>query len=288
MIYNMEKIDRVISKVVTDLGMGQNDIPFGDFVEWIADALQHIGAYPQFVEKECIISINDYEGLLPCDVYKVIRMKAGLPVDNAHGDGGFYGETLVNFLNKAGVDYESLNGYERYKIIPVAGISKIDYNINSLDTLANKLGYNGNLIGSIPGNRHGGMDYNVNFNKITTGFKTGFIEIQYLSFPVDERGWPLVPDDVSYRDALFWKCAYHISMRSPKSLPNPRMQDMEYCRQMWNKYCVQARAGANMPDIHTLERLKNQWLKLVPQTDLENYDYRTLGRQQRLNLDGRT
>jgi len=288
MIYNMEKVDRVISKIVMDLGLGQTDIPFGDFVEWIADALQHIGAYPQFVEKSCIISINDYSGLLPCDTYKVIRMKKSMsiPEGDIDPDGGFYGGTLVNMLNKAGVDYESLDAYERYKIIAVPGIAHVGY-IDDLSVLADKLGYNGNLIGNAPHTRHTANDYNINFNKVTTGFRYGFIELQYLSFATDERGWPLVPDDVSFRDALFWKCAYHLSMRDPKCLKNPRMQDMEYCRQMWNKYCVQARAGANMPDMATLERIKNQWLKLIPETTLENYDYAGLGRQQNLNLDGR-
>ena len=64
MIYNMEKIDVVIAKVVSDLGLGQDDIPYADFVEWMASALQHIGAYPQYQQKECVIPIENHEGLL--------------------------------------------------------------------------------------------------------------------------------------------------------------------------------------------------------------------------------
>ena len=284
MIYNMEKIDRVIDKLVRDLGLGQDNIPYADFIEWIADALQHIGAYPQFLQKSCVIKIEDYEGMLPCDLYKVIKMEKACEV--RPGEGGFYGGTLVSTLNKLGVDYESLNGYERYKIIAVPGISKIDNNLG-YDELTNKLQYNGNLIGDPTLHRHTSNDFNVNFNKITTGFCYGFIEIQYLAFPVDERGWPLVPDDVSFRDALFWKCAYHMSMRNPEQLRNPRMQDMEYCRQQWNRTCVQARASANMPDLATIERLKNNWLRLHNETDLDRTGYKELGKQQRLNLDGR-
>jgi hypothetical protein len=287
MIYNMEKIDRVISKIVTDLGLGQNDIPFGDFVEWMADALQHIGAYPQFIEKSGLVMITDYTGVLPCDVYKVIQMNKSMSVDcDSSTTGGLYSDTLINLLNDGGVDYESLDGYQRYKIIAVPGLSKVS-DINTIDGLSNKLNYNGNLIGKVTDHRHTSNDFNINFNKITTGFKNGFIEIQYLSFPTDERGWPLVPDDVSFRDALFWKVAYQMSMRNPELLRNPRMKDMEYCRQQWNRCCVQARAGANMPDLAQLERFKNQWLKLIPETNLDLTSYSSLGRAQSLNLDGR-
>lgn len=285
MIYNMERLDRVISKIVTDLGLGQENIPHTDFIEWIADALQHIGAYPQFLEKSCVIKIENFEGLLPCDLYKVIRMKQGCEI-NPNASSGFYGGTLNEMLNKAGVDYESLDGYTRYKLIAVPGLSKVENNIG-VDDITNRLSYNGNLIGNPEVTKFTSKDFNINFNKITTSFCYGFIDLQYLAFPVDERGWPLVPDDVSFRDALFWKVAYHLSMRDPMKLKNPRMQDMEYCRQMWNKYCTQARAAANMPDLAGIERLKNNWLRLHNITDFDKEDYREMGKQQKLNLDGR-
>jgi len=284
MIHNLETLDRTIDKICRDLGLGQDDIPYADFIEWIADALQHIGAYQQFTEKECIVRIEDYEGLLPCDLHKVIRMKLGCEVEP--GEGGFYGGTLVSMLNKAGVDYESLNAYDRYSIIAVPGITKMDTNLG-LEGLTNHLSYNGNLIGNPKMNKHTELDFNVNFNKITTSFRHGFIEVQYLSFPIDERGWPLVPDNVSYRDALFWKCAYHMSMRDPSKLRNPQMQDMEYCRQQWNRVCVQARAEGYMPGLDGMIRLKNQWLSLHNVLDHDRNGFRDLGKQQNLNLDGR-
>ena len=135
--------------------------------------------------------------------------------------------------------------------------------------------------------QHSSCDFNVNFNKITTAFRYGVIDIQYLAFATDDRGYPLVPDDVSFRDALFWKIAYHVSMRKPELMANQRMQDMEYCRQMWNKYCVQARAEANMPDLDMLIRLKNNWLRLHNTMNDEVNDFKDLGHQQRINLDGR-
>lgn len=285
MIYNMEKIDRVIAKVVTDLGLGQDDIPYADMIEWIADALQHIGAYPQLEQKHCTVLIDNYEGILPCDVYKVIRMRNGCEV--RPGSGGFYGGTLVDSLNKLGVDYESLDPYERWKIVAVPGLAKIDNQFDYYSGITNRLQHNGNLIGDPTVTRFSDADFNINFNKVTTGFCHGIIELQYLSFPVDERGYPLVPDDVSFRDALFWKVAYQMSMRNPAVFKQPRLQDMEYCRQQWNRCCMQARAAANMPDVAMLERMKNNWLRLYNVPSYDNQEYRGIGKQQSLGLDGK-
>jgi hypothetical protein len=282
MIYQLEKVDRVINKVVTDLGLGSNEIPFYDFIEWVADALQHIGSHYQYVEKETYLMIENYEALLPCDFYKPIRKKLGRAC-SIESSGGFYGGTLAETLKKCGICYDELSAYDRFVILPVQGISKPS---NLIDESINRLQYNGNLIGNVTANKFTELDYNINLNKITTSFKDGIIELQYLSFPVDERGFPLVPDDISFREALFWRCAMQISMRNPKCLPNPQLQNYEYCRQMWNRYCAQARASANMPSLEMIERIKNNWLSMRPIYNMENNEYRALGKQQRIDLDG--
>ena len=107
-----------------------------------------------------------------------------------------------------------------------------------------------------------------------------------MAFATDERGWPLVPDNVSFRDALFWKCAAQLSMRDPSVFKNPRLQDYEYCRQRWSRYCKQARAEANMPDVAMMERLKNNWLRLYNTVDQDAAGYAGIGKPQRLNMNG--
>jgi hypothetical protein len=281
MIYKIEPLDRIIDKICRDLGLGYDDIPYADFVEWIADGLQHIGSYVQFTEKECKIIIEDYEGVLPCDLHKVIRLKRGTEVKM--GESGFYGGTLTNELINAGIDINEFSPYVRFGVLPVQGIAKVE---NQGTDEHNRLHHNSNLIAN-NNSAHTSLDYNVNFDKIRTAFRYGYITIQYLAIPVDERGWPMVPDNVSFRDAMFWKCAYHLSMRDPSKLKNQRMQDMEYCRQQWNRTCVQARGEANMPDLAQLERLKNQWLSLIPNNNMERTDYARLGKPQNVNLNGR-
>ena len=285
MVYNLEPIDRVIDKVIRDLGMGQQEIPFSDFIEWAADALNHIGSYYQYRLLACNILIEDYQGRLPSDHHKTVRMINGCSI-KPRGESGFYGGTISNALFEAGFNISDLSAFDQ-QIIRTVGISRVDNQFSNDEAVPfNYLFQNLNLVDPQI-DSFTDIDYKVEHNRVTTAFKDGFIRLQYLALPVDDRGWPLVPDDVSFRDALFWKIAYHVSMRDPACLKNPRMQDMEYCRQMWSKYCNQARAAANMPTLEQTERFANNWLSLFNVLDHQSNGYRDIGKKGNIDFNGR-
>jgi hypothetical protein len=280
MIYNLESIDRTINRIIRDLGLGKEEIPYQDFIEWSADALEDIGSYYQFREKECLITIDDHRGLLPCDFMHSVRFREGCIIEPKGY--GFWGGTLPEALNNACVDYECLNAYERFVIIP-QGHNQVSHGPKQPKTLQ----FNKNLMGNVDVNKITSMDWNLNNNVITAAFRYGIIRVQYLAMPIDDRGFPLVPDDVSFRTALFWKIAMQLCMRDPKIFKNPQMQNLEYCSQKWAFYCKQARASANMPNLEMLERLKNNWYNLIPNINLEQWEYKNLGKPQQLDLNGR-
>ena len=280
MIYKLDSIDRVIARIVKDLGLGVDEIPYQDFVEWIADGLEHIGSYYQFQEKECNIIIENYEGMLPCDFYKSIRLlnKWEIPTPSS---GGFYGGSLALALQKLGIDWSKIPAYDQFHIIDVAGLSSNEAANNGISNLS----FNNNLIGNSQANKFTDVDYNINFNKVTTSFQYGILSLQYLAMPVDERGFPMVPDDVSFRDALFWKVAMQLCMRNPTLLANPTLQKFDYCQAMWYRYCGQARANANMPDLEGMIRIKNNWLRMVNNPDFDLQLFGPLGKQDTIKLD---
>lgn len=282
MIYNLDTIDRTISSIVSKLGIGDDEVPFHSFVEYIADAMEHIGSYYQFEEKECYVLINNYKGELPCDLHKVIRMKDACEIDFKDSNYGFYGGTTVEYLKNQGVDFESIPAYDRYKVLAVGGISKKSYNL--YQEISGLQG-NKNLINP-PLDKFTCKDYNVNLNKITTAFRFGVIQIQYLCFPIDQRGFPMVPDDVSYRTALFWYCVNMLAIGNPQVLKNPQLRDLQYTDNQWQFYCAQARASANAPDLAMVERMKNNFYRLLNTVDDDENDYRSLGKPQKMNFKG--
>jgi hypothetical protein len=159
MQYKLTTVHQVISKIIRDLGLGDKEINWQDMIEWIADAMQHIGAYNQYEEKRETLELDNGRTKLPCDFYKI--------VEGHSSRYKIYGDTII------------------------------------VDTTASTF------------------------------------DITYLSFKLDEQGFPLIPDHVSYTDALFWKVCCQLAMR--EELPNKSLT-YDYCRQKWNFYCRQARA----------------------------------------------
>jgi hypothetical protein len=283
MIYKLESIDRTISSIVRKLGIGNDEIPYQDLIEYIADALEQIGSYYQFEEKDAYIIINDYKGALPCDLHKVIKMEEACEMNFDNSSTGFYGGTMVDYLIKAGVDFESLPAYDRYNVLAVGGISKKS---NNLYDEVNGLQHNKGLIHpSI--DKITNKDYNENLGRITTAFRHGMIRVKYLAIPIDQKGFPMIPDDVSFRTALFWYCANMIGIGYPEKLKNPLMKDIQYTDNQWQFYCGQARANANAPDLSMTERIKNNFYRLRNTVDDDQNDYRNLGKPQNMNFDGR-
>jgi len=99
---------------------------------------------------------------------------------------------------------------------------------------------------------------------VIVGLKEGTITINYLKLPVDEKGYPLIPDDESYAMAIMWRIAGFLSIQG--ILPNKSLS-VEYCNRKWSWYCGQARAEAIAPTPDQWERCVNVWRRLVPMSN---------------------
>lgn len=106
--------------------------------------------------------------------------------------------------------------------------------------------------------------YTLNPNYINTSFEEGTLLISYKSLAVDDNGYPLVPDNQYFKEALFWYCFKKMVMRGYV----PRSQELNYgiADEKWRFYCSAARNQANYPDIAEYERFMNVWKGLIPDT----------------------
>lgn len=115
---------------------------------------------------------------------------------------------------------------------------------------------------------------------IKTSFKEGKLCMTYLAIPSDEDGYPLIPDDVYFDKALKAYCTYmldRIEFRKGK-LPEAAYRDSEKDHYF---YINSARGAANMPNLQQLERLKNVWVRMLPQQNEFNKNFQNLGTQER-------
>jgi hypothetical protein len=171
------------------------------------------------------------------------------------------------FYNKtAEIDIEDYKGIlpcDHYKTIQLIDGTCFDYS-------------SGYLIGDteeeIVAAQFTNKDFRVEFNQITTAYRTGKIKILYQAIPVDDCGLPLIPDDVAFREALFWFVSWKLAFRGDIS------QDWRICKNEWHSYCKKARASINMPDLAQMERLKNIWLSLVIDENQYSKMFSTLGK----------
>lgn len=101
--------------------------------------------------------------------------------------------------------------------------------------------------------------HRIGHNTITIGHKTATIDLPYLAMPVDERGYPLVPDEEVFQEALLWLVASKLALQD--KLSNKQLT-FEYCDTRWRRFMLSARAEANMGDIQFMQRRVNDSRRL--------------------------
>lgn len=188
MQYKLVSIHTAIYKIVNDLGLGDKEVNWQSYVDWIAEVMQHIGAYNQYEQKVATLELEDGRTKLPDDFYRVVE-----------------------------------GHKERYKIVS--------------DTI------------------------------IVDTRKSSFA-LNYLAFKTDENGFPLIPDHVSYMEALFWKVAMQLAMRD--ELPNKSFT-YDYCRGKYNFYVRQARS--KMSELNEQEKALFTKMFLSGRTDIAQYPH---------------
>lgn len=103
--------------------------------------------------------------------------------------------------------------------------------------------------------------YIINVNYIETNFEEGQIVLAYMAFPVDDDGYPMVPDEVSFDEAAKWYIALRMAeggWRHPGGL------DYTAIESRWHHYCAQARQKIKMPNIDQYQKFLEMWVRLVP------------------------
>lgn len=128
-------------------------------------------------------------------------------------------------------------------------------------------------------------DYNfyISDGYIHTSLPEGDLCIVYLSIPVDEEGYPLVPDNVYFDKALKAYCTYMLDRIQFRRglIPDKVYQESKID---WLFYVNSARGSANMPDSAQMERLKRVWVRLIPKQGEYTNGFRNIESAERRNL----
>lgn len=284
----------VIAKVIADLDLKEDEIKITDVREWIGEAMEKIGAIQQLEHKVENIPVIGYQAKLPCDLYRLNQVAFSfenscgwLPMRKVTNSFGVYTKCDKCDPNMIIGDNALIplvkNLYNLIDDRAALDIINSDPNVKkTLSALVNQYtipSVNGRLIVGNPASLNGSLQYSTKPGYITVNVPCGWVKISYHAIITDEDSIPMIPDNPSYFEAIFWYVAMKLSY--PKYLKGQLTQNIYYdMKNSWNFYRRQAYAEAMLPGPDEIESIKNDWHKLYTEFDDHDTFFATTGDEQ--------
>ena len=304
----------VIAKVYADLNLKEDGNRVTDIQEWIGEAIEHIGSVKQLrnkvsgVDGEPILKINNHLATMPCDLHRLNQVAFSISEDGpwypmrlATGSFDIWSDDdndlgcdnevdLLSVPDKLMVEV-MMQLYLEQPEHPIYGnlykqpykraleIINSDLRTRSLVTqMLTKHGYITNFKVRQT-NYSRDLQYIIKPGFINTITKNGYLKLSYSAVAVDEEGYPMIPDLVSYTEAIYWYIT--MKLKYPEYLNGKMNREIYYdIKRSWNFYSKQAYAESLLPNNDEMESFKNNWLKIVPEiTEHDNF-YSTAGERQ--------
>lgn len=290
---NLVSSNVIIAKVISDLNIQEDKIRITDFRSWIGEAMEKIGAVQQLEHKCCTLPIECGQVKLPCDLYRLDQVA----VSTCNGFGWLparkSNSSFDCFFNKC-EDKPEMIIQDQALIILTKNLFNLvddkealdilneDNNIRrTLSTLVNQYtinSVNGKIYNNplLPG---WSLQYAIKPGYINLNIPNGFVKLSYHGIYTDEDGMPMIPDEPTYQEAIYWyivmKYAY------PEYFAGRMRQDIYYnAKNSWNTYRKAAYGEAMMPGVDEMRSIQNNWNQLLPELDDHESFFNNLGNPQ--------
>jgi len=255
MIYNLVSCKVVIAKIFADLNLDEDTHRVADMVEWIGEGMKKIGSFPQLVTKvagkedEPMLVVENYQAKLPADLHEINQVTYSTSSPTGPFYPMRYATGSYSFNNEVTLPYGTTS-----------------QQITNKDQINSQ---NGTTFTS-------DHMYNIVGGWIKTNHKEGYLLVSYQAIPVDADGYPMIPKDESFFEALYWYVNMKLTYPEWKA---GKVRDAIYydTKSSWNYYRKQAYANAMMPNTDQLEAIKNTWLRLIPEINENQTFFSTLG-----------
>jgi len=295
MIYKNVSVKRVIAKVFADLDLQEGDHKINDMIEWAGEALEKIGVFSSFINKVTgkdgvpILEVFNYQTKLPCDFYRLIQVsfsenEAGPYYPMRYATGSFDYGSVINESTSDSIVYPESSliniTMSLYDLTYEQALEKLNDEPATRSLINSMISDMDNRsVNNIVDDQTLDYTYLITPSYIKTNQETGYIMLAYQAIPTDDEGFPLIPDHVSFMEAIYWYITMKILYPQWK---NGRIRDAVYydARRSWNYYCKQAYGNALMPNKDQMESIKNTWLRIIPEINEHATASSTLGQRQ--------
>jgi hypothetical protein len=247
MIYKFTSIREIIEGVYRDTAIHE-ELDIWDVIEWGGEALELIGAGLAYEELVAEVCVKEHRAPLPCNLHIL--------------------------------DSISYNGSSLKQCTGTFGAISTTPSVTASNYIDGKLVDTANFPMEGASQNAGGECYYTNDNFIITSFDSGCLLFAFRGIKVDDEGFPMIPDNISYKKAI----KSYISMMIDRigwrtgSVPEAMYRDSQ---RDWEWYVKQARGSANMPNLDMMDNIRLQWLKLKPSQTAHRTFYTDLGNSER-------
>lgn len=262
---NYITIDTVISRFYRNY---KTTLNISDAVIWVSEALNHINANIKGQETVGFLQVDNYQCLLPLGCKRILQLSLNksssiTPLDiNA--------DLEINIIDDATVELSeipSLNviPYFEGAITYIGWMSAKTFNKFEPITLANHSFFNSIVCKETEIYSNNVLEYTVIENSILRfNFKEGQIAISYIKEKLDERGYPMIPDDISFLTAIEKYILLQIINFQYFSHVEGSMERKQNADKEWQFYCRQAKNKGLLPSsIDDYESLLKSQVHLV-------------------------
>ena len=127
------------------------------------------------------------------------------------------------------------------------------------------------------------LTYKLQNNAIYTSLKEGVVEVAYHAIKVDKEGYPMIPENSSFIQALelyIKKKVFTILFDQGKISPAV----LQNTQQEYAWYVGQAQRDLTMPTIDQMESISNMWTQLLQRNNEHSKGMKPLGRREYIRV----
>lgn len=258
MISKQISVKYVIAKVLADNDMQEDTLRINDMLEYAAEAIERIGAFLELETKvagkggEPLLELANYQTALPTGIHSVIQAAY-----SESGEAPFYP------MRTTSGSFDTVRGDT--VVDTDDGLGNITYTTE--DETVGETSFTCDYT------------YNIKPGYLVSNQQDGYVLLAYRTIPLDPDGYPYIPNDPGFLDAVYW----YITMKLlyPKWVLGQIRDEVYYnARRSWNYYSKQAYGNSMTPSADMLESIKNTWNRLIPELGDHNGFYSTTGQEQ--------
>lgn len=256
--YKLVSAKEILARVIRALGYKLPSVYQDDILEWIPEGMSFMELTNSLVvastgeeDEENELLVTNHCAPLPCGFVNILAVEDGNGNRIGTAQAGFGFKQLPSELHIPRPSVFEVNPYLHQTsdgvptTQPGTSVPLYGEDIIPRDTNAGKPKY-----------------YNIQGNHIQTSFECGFIRLHYLAIPVDKEGYPLIPDNENFKQALEW----HIIRRLIGSGYDHKVFKYDFADAQFEKFAARAMNEISFASEDDRRRSFMVNIRLIPPT----------------------